>query len=812
LVTTKRGGIDQKSQITYDGSYTFSVNTRFPKFLSGEDYAYWHNKARELDGEVGYYDESEVDKIVNGDPDGMLGDTDWLGSLFKNYGGTQRHNLSVSGGTEKVQYFLGGGVMNQDGILPNTSFKRYSMRSNVDLQVTNDIKVSFSISGRKENTMNPGFSISPNSSYNPITLAIRALPIIPKEYNGLPTATGDGASTYSPLAAVNESGFDKFDRYIFESSSTIEYAVPFIEGLTLKMMFAYDFNFVEQRNFLDSFDVAKYRPALNDYIVTRADGTAENASLFQGSSNGANRLSRPSVEYHKKLGAHDIGALFLYEYHQGNGSSFQAARRDFLLSTIPEMSFAQEDIPNSIKGESSETRIAGYVGRLNYGFSDKYLAEFAFRYDGSYKFHKDYRWGFFPSVSVGWVLSQEDFFKNAFPNIDRFKLRASAGELGSDNLEAFLYKRFFNMTTSPAYAFGTTPSPTYVMYSTNSVPSYDLSWEKTRTCNLGMELVAWNGLLSAELDGFYKYTYDILQSVTGLYPPSLANNFQTIENSGAVDSRGVELLLGHQNKLGDLRYKLSGNVSWARNKVLERTQQDNIPSWKNIIGQPIGGIYGYHATGLYQTEDQLINRPTGPGGVQRLGDLMYEDLNGDGKIDLYDQERIARSPMPEMMFSFSGDFNWKGIDASFQFQGAAICDVLISGLYPNGIMDQTEFARAFYGGGNSPYYLVENSWTPDHTNAQYPRLGESWNGNNGWTSDWWVKDGAYLRLKQLTLGYSIPKRWTSKLEIERLRFYFSGNNLFTWDSLNFLDPEMPSNNNGYYPQQKTYDLGVSVTF
>jgi len=322
----------------------------------------------------------------------------------------------------------------------------------------------------------------------------------------------------------------------------------------------------------------------------------------------------------------------------------------------------------------------------------------------------------------------------------------------------------------------------------------------------------WNGLLNLEIDAFYKYTYDILQGTGGLYPPSISNNYRTIENSGSVSAKGFELIVGHNNTIGDFIYGINGNVSWARNKILKKTQPDNTPSWKNVIGKPIGGIYGFHALGLYQTEEQQINRPTGPGGVQRLGDLMYEDYNGDGKIDWYDQTRIARSAIPEMFFGATVNVQWKNFDLYAHFQGAALCDVIISGLYPDGTMDQTEFARAFYGGGNAPYYLVENSWTPENTNAKYPRLGELWNGNNGWTSDWWVINGSYLRLKQASLGYSIPKNIVSKIHAENLRIYISGTNLLTFDNLKYLDPEMPNNNNGYYPQQKTYSLGINLTF
>ncbi len=810
LVKTKRGSSKGRAQVKYSSSYTFSVNTRFPKFLDGVDYARWHNKARELDGNEGYFSEEEIDKIAHGDPEGKLANTDWLGLLFKDFGGTQQHNLSVLGGDEKVQYFTSGGFMDQEGILPNTDFKRYNLRSNIDMEATKELKLSIDIAGRVEKQDYPGFAIVPNGGFNPITQAIRTYPILPVEYNDLPTAGGGGGSTYSPLAAANKSGFNQNDRSVFESAATLEYQVPFVKGLNLKMFFSFDKDYTEKKNFLTTYNLALYNRATGTYTTVKANGTGTN-SLFQSSSSGQALMSRPTVEYARKFGRHEVSGLFLYEYRQTKGKNLQAQRRNFPLTDIPELPFALEDSPNSISGGSTETRSAGYVGRLDYIYDSKYLAEFSCRYDGSYKFHKDYRWGFFPSVSVGWILSEENFFRAAFPQVDKFKIRASYGELGRDNIDAFLYTRFFSLTTEPAYAFGTTPSPTSVLYTTNSVPSYDLTWEKTRTVNLGLEFAGWKGLLSADLDLFYKYTYDILQEVSGLYPPSIADNYASIKNSGSVDVRGFELVLEHRNTIGAFSYGLNGNFTWARNKVLSRTQNENIPSWQNLIGKPIGGVYGLHALGLYQTEEQLINRPTGPGGVQRLGDLMYEDVNGDGKIDWSDMVRIANSHTPEIMFSFSINAGWKGFDLSAQFQGAAACDVIISGVYPNGTMDQTEFARAFYS-GNSPYYLVEGSWTPENTNAKYPRLGEVWNGNNGWASDWWVVNGAYLRLKNTQIGYTLPKKWMNKIHTQNLRIYVAGTNLFTIDQLDYLDPEMPSNNNGYYPQQKTYSLGLDLTF
>ncbi len=810
LVKTKRGSANDDVTIRYNNNFGFSNNTRFPEFLNGVDYAKWHNRARELDGLNGLYSDADIQKIQNGDPDGKLANTDWLGLLFKDYGLNKQHNISAFGGNQKTQYFISAGLMDQNGIVPNATFKRYNLRSNVDVNIKDQVKLALNVAGRKEDMDHPGFAIGPNVGYNPITQAIRALPIIPETYNGLPAATGSGASTWNPIPAANASGFNKNDRYVFESSMNLSYAIPAVDGLQVSIFGNYDHNFTENRNFLQSYYVNKYNPANGTYARVRADGTSELSSLFQGSSNGSLMTVRPTLQYDKTIDKHSFGALFLYEYRVTNGSSFQASRRDFLINDIPELTFAQEDVANSIRGSSNKTKIAGYVGRFNYAYTDKYLAEFAFRYDGSYKFHSDSRWGFFPSLSLGWVVSKEDFFKSDVVN--SLKLRASAGELGKDNLSEFLYKSFFAFTTEPVYAFGNDPLGTYALYATNSVPSFDLTWEKTRVINAGAEASLFQGKLNAELDVFYKYTYDILQGIAGVYPPSISNNYRTLENSGEVSARGFELALTHNHQINDFRYSIKGNVSWARNKVLKRTQSENVPSWQNIIGQPIGGIYGFNATGLYQTQEQIDNRPTGPGGVQRLGDLMYEDYNGDGKIDTYDQVRIARSATPELMFALSPDFSWKNLHFGFQLQGAALNSVVISGIYPNGVMDQTEFARAFYGEGNAPYYLVENSWTPENTNAQFPRLGEAWNGNNGWTSSWWVYNGAFLRLRQAYLGYSLPKNVIEKLRFKDVRLTVSGTNLLTFDYLKYMDPEMPNNNNGYYPQQRTFSFGIDLSF
>ena len=308
-------------------------------------------------------------------------------------------------------------------------------------------------------------------------------------------------------------------------------------------------------------------------------------------------------------------------------------------------------------GSSGKSAYAAYVGRLNYAYANKYLAEASFRYDGSYKFAKGHRWGFFPSVSLGWVMSEEDFFKDALPKIDYFKLRGSFGIL--------------------AY------------------PNERLTWEKTKSYNLGFDLSAWNGLLGVEFDVFYKYTYDILQSVSNIYPPSLGGHYPSSENTGTFDNRGFEIALKHRNRIGEFSYSLNGNLSYAHNRILSRTQADNTLPWQSVLGSSVGELWGLKALGLYQSEEEIANSPQVSWNTPRVGDIKYADINGDGKIDSNDRIKISRGIRPEMMFALMADANYKGFDLSVQFQGAALCDKMLQYSWQdlNGATDMTPMTR-----------------------------------------------------------------------------------------------------------------------
>lgn len=809
LVTTKRG-TEGKTSINYKGTLTLSHATTLPKFMNGTQYMQWYNLAKKLDGEKPYFTDEEIAMTYNGDPTDGLENTDWQAPLYRTTL-MHQHSLSINGGTNRTKYYISGGFMNQNGFIEGHKNQRGHFRSNIDTKPIEGLNVSLNVAGRIEDYNQPGANTYENQKDNNIVGALLyAAPFVPLEYEGYPTSGYRGGT--NPLYAANHSGFQKKRNVAIETSAKVEYEFPFLKGLKAGMFMSWDWQDVANKSMTYAYKIMQYDISQKTYLLKNSSWLDENGSLSQSDMKMQQLILRPSISYNNTFGKHTVGALFLYEMSQTDTNSMSAARKKFPLFDIPELDFGTDIHPkNGNGGWYNETAYAGYVGRLNYAYANKYLAEFTFRYDGSYKFAKDHRWGFFPSVSLGWVVSEEDFFKELFPDVDYFKLRGSYGILGSDNVDPFLYRRKYDWTLNGG-VFGSNPETQNTLYNSVSYPMEDLTWEKCRSINFGFDLNAWRGLFGIEFDVFYKYTYDILRPISGAYPPSLGGHVPSIENSGAFDNRGFELTLKHANRIGQVSYNVNGNLSFARNKILRMTQADGTLPWKNRLGTSVGDIWGYKALGLYQTQEELDNAPISSHTI-RLGDIRYADIDGDGRLTWNDEVKIARSTMPEMMFSLTADAQWKGFDFSIQFQGAALCDKMLQHEWYNGARDQTPLTRPWYAGwDNAPLYLVENSWRPDNTNAEYPRLSTVASSNSSEISDFWKRNGAYLRLKNITLGYSFPKEWMKKAGVNNLRLFVSGFNLLTFTDFKYLDPESSNVIQGYYPQQRTFTFGVDVTF
>jgi TonB-linked SusC/RagA family outer membrane protein len=448
------------------------------------------------------------------------------------------------------------------------------------------------------------------------------------------------------------------------------------------------------------------------------------------------------------------------------------------------------------------------VTRLNYGYADKYMLQFTSRTDWSSSFLGNKKFGFFPGVSLGWRISEESFVKDHLSFINNLKLRLSWGKLGNDVVAAASYLENYALTSTASVIFGDNG---YQSISPVNVPNKDLKWESNTTYNAGFESVFWNGLLSVEFDGFYKIREDILGPAPSIYPPSIGGNFPSQVNYGTIDVRGFEVVLGHKKKLTkDLNYTINGTFTYADSRYVKWNQSPNTPKNLLVLGNSPGAVYGYMSDGLYQNENDIRYLPKMSDEV-RLGDIKYKDFNGDGKIDNSDRVLIANSTIPKINYGINLDVDYKNFDLTLFFQGAAISDVMLSGTYSAlGYSDGTFFTQAFKWGSNPPKYLVEGSWTPENTDAEYPRLTTQTSSNNASISDFWKRDASYIRLKNAQIGYSFPKVMVKKLKLEAAKIYLSGTNLLTFSKLKYIDPEAPSVNNGYYPQQRVISVGLNV--
>lgn len=814
LVTTKSGSRSSHATISYDGSTTLTQNTRMAELLDAEGYIYWDNKARELDGEEPRWTQERISRLME---DGMYGDTDYLSLIFKKFGTMSQHNVSASGGTEKFKYYSSIGYMDQRGILRRSDFQRYNIRANIDATLAKGLKYNINLSGRHSKKSACILRPEVQAWANPITTAFNALPFLINEYEGLPLGnTYGGGVGNTPDAQLNLSGTTTSWNYEFNSRMGLEYdftGIDALKGLKIGVFGGYDFNMALTRNFSRNYEIWCYDLKTGD--LTKTNCPEFNTKVFgKGTSMSWRYNLRPQISYDRTFGRHTVSALALFEKTKYYNDNIWASVKNFVADAPLDIDRGIEVIGRP-SGNYNFAGDVGFAGRVNYSYDGRYIAEFSFREAATYIFAPEKRWGFFPSLSLGWTLSKEDFFKDRVSWVDHLKLRASIGQMGSNDCSPYLYLRNYR-ATYPGFVAGFGGRPVGAFYTSGYVHK-DLTWSHMTSYNAGFEARLLKNKLSLEFDWFYKYTDRILDAAGGnIYPPSLGGNHPSWTNSGKMDDRGFELTVQHDNWLSNgFNYSVRGMVSWARNKLLWRTLADDHPSYRKQLGEPIGQCYGFKYAGLFQSQEEVDNAPAAPSGHKGVGEIKFVDVNGDGKLTRdQDYVKLGRPSLPELNYSLNLEMSWKGVGLSALFYGVAICDYRISGLYNNGHTDGTLYTRPFYGAGNTFKYVVERAWTPDHTQTKYPRLhaGNNYNSNNDNFNDLWVVNGAYFRLKDLHLSYTLPSRAARMIGLSRAQIYLAGNNLFTLTEFKYLDPESPGLNNGYYPQQKTYSLGLNLTF
>lgn len=812
LITTKKGTLGA-AKIAYDGSNTWTQNTAMPEMLDAADYMYWHNKARAMDNLTPIWTADIQNKVMQNDSTSIWGQIDWMDKVFR-AGNTQQHNISASGGTERTRYFTSLGYMNQDGTLLNTEFRRINLRTNLDVEVAKKLKLTVNASAYRADRHWPGTGISSQGEFNPIRQAINSIPIIKDYYQGLPTAWNGAVYNVNGYAALTESGYKNMSAWNFDTNVKLEYDFAGLSStlrdLKVSIFGAYNYTNTVNMDYDRFYQLYTINQYFNE-VVSGASGYSQDNVFTKSASWGDGYLWRPEINFNRSFGVHSVSALFLFEAKKNSSNTMTGMKRGYYSDEPVDLSLGSTLPENPISG--SHVFSGGqtsYVGRVNYVYDNRYIAEAAFRYDGTYIFAPGNQWGFFPSASVAWVVSNEKFFKVS-ETISNLKLRASFGKTGNDNVSPFQHNALFGLSNN-SMIFGDRALGQF--YSINPYLYRNLRWASTDNYNVGFDIDLWGQKLGVEFNAFYKLTKDILESQSGNYPSSLGGYFPSYVNSGKVANRGFELSIKHANTISeDWSYHVRADVAFAKNKVLSRIVADNRPNYRSLIGESIGVRYGFNALGLFQSQEEIDQYPAAPSGFIRLGDLKYMDVNGDGIISSeFDYVRTGYGAIPEFNFAFNMGVQYKNLSLSMLWQGVSHVDYELSGVYNSGVVASTVYTEYFPANGNSPYYLVDGAWTPEKTNAQYPRLSSTPNGNNAWQSSWWVMNGEYLRLKNLNVSFSLPEKILTKTPFSNVNVFIAGSNLLTFSHFKYVDPESPSVSNGYYPQQKTYSLGLNVTF
>ena len=837
IITTKRG-VKEKTSITYDGSYGLSMNANFPKFMDGPQFAYYYNMADMMDqlasGAITdrsqytpYFTSENIAAMTNGDPTDGWDNVDYISKVFGT-GVTQKHNITVTGGNDKARYYTSLGFLDQKGNIDNFGYKRYNLRSNIDSDITSRLHFKLGLSGTVASRHTPGYaSGGTDGGYYEqgwLSIANQTIvmhPYLPETYNGLYTSTikKNTSLPQSPLAAIYESGYKKYRSVDLSANATLAYDIPGVEGLQAKISGVYDWS----NSYSKLLNTPYSTMAFIDGSYSKQNdprGIADGINIGEGSSYWQQMVGQASLEYAGQFGKHGLEALALMEVRETKSNSLAAYAKNLPFSSLPEIN---QGIPtnNPVSGSSGATRSVGGVFRLKYNYADRYLVELSGREDGSYLFSgmDKYRWGFFPSASVAWRMSNEEFLKPVGWLSD-LKLRASVGMLGNDGVPeyAFLstYSRYGYDVIYRDASGNTSVNPAY---RPDVVPSLDLSWERYLSYNVGFDATLWNGKLSIEADAFYNYTYDILSGQSSGFPASMGGYYPTYVNYPAIDAKGVDLLLTHKNQFllagKPFFYSVTGSITYSKTRWIKYKDNPEVNENRKLVGKTYGAITGWLSDGLFQSEEEIDNSAWW-GSRPNVGDIKFVDINGDGKIDYDDWGYFGRSNRPELTFGLNLNFEWNGFDFNAQFTGGALFDVSLTGTYYNGYDDNTIWTQTFKEGGNSPLYLVENAWSIDNPDGTFPRLtlgSTGHGGDNGLSCSFWWRDGKYVRLKSAQLGYTFPKNWFDWLGVSSLRVFAEGQNLFTIDGLpEGIDPESPGVNNGYYPQQRLVMGGVTLTF
>ena len=799
LITTKRGN-KGKPQLSYSGNVAMTSFTDIRENMRAYEYAQAFNEARKYDSYVSgsytpKFSAEELEHYRTGDDPIFYPDVDWYDLMLKDHAITTQHNVNVSGGIDKVRYFASLGYYHQDGMFAPTQvvegyntqsgYERFNFRSNIDFEVNKYLSFKVNLASQMDTRTGAGNDGQTSSIMN--SIAITNPMSTPGIVDGKIVTLG--TSTNNPMQAFYENGYRKDYRNHLTGSVGFNLKIPGVKGLALKGTVSYE-NYYQQIQKFAKNPFVKYTLRRNDDGELIFQPTGMENPFTASTTHARNR--RTYVEF----GVNYDFTLF----------------KDHQFTTLLLYNQTKRHVPNA--KYNVPYAYQGIVGRLTYDYKRRYMFEFNMGYNGTENFAEGRRFGFFPAFSAGWTLSEEPFFPKQ-KILTYFKIRGSYGEVGNDKIGG---ERFLYMPTAyvgdRTYYLGDINSgnTSYNTVSEGTIGNPLVTWERAKKSNVGIEATMWDNHIRLNADFFIEKRNDILANRNTI--PVLFGGKPSAMNLGKMKNSGFDADITFRGMVKDFNYWVKANYTYAHNEIEYMDEVTNQWTYKNKTGQRLDQYFGLICDGIYNTWEEVNdpNRPKSSWNNNRIqpGDLIYRDINGDGIIDYDDTVPIGYSNFPEVTYGFSFGGDWKGFDLSVLFQGSTNVSLEVSRLYKWG------FNENF----SAPVNFRE-SWSQERYEQglpiSYPHLseGDAVQKHNYQSSSFWTRDASYLRLKNVEIGYTLPKKWTQKLHITSVRIYANGSNLITWTDLpSGIDPETANMgaNKEAYPLTKIYNFGLNIKF
>ena len=789
LVTTKKGS-KKAATLKYDGYVGWQSPTSLPDYLPSHEYADLYNKALVNEGKSPAYTADEIEKFRNGsDPDNYP-NTDWLGLFYKDKGFQHSHRAEVSGGSETTTYMFSLGYLGQDGIIENSDFQRYNLRGNINTKI-NKFSAGVNFSYTYGNTNEPVSSWT-GDLYQIFRQINRIAPFVPYKYsNGYYGYIADG----SPMAWVESGSIHNQKYYTTRAVGNVGYEI--IKGLKIQEVIGYEHTGSSDEKFLKDIQYYNWK-------------TGE-PSQYQGPNSQTDDREdymmlnlQTLLTYNNTFGKHTVGALagFSQEYSRRDWTI--GKRINFLNNDLWELNAGSPD-GQTAEGSANEYALRSFFGRVTYDYDNKYLFEANVRRDGTSRINRDTRWGTFPSFSAAWRIINEPFMESTRDVLSDLKLRAGWGklgnqQLGTDNRKAIEFYPYQSVLSQKNYAFGSKVNQGVAPV---DGANNDLKWETSKTTNIGLDMGFLQNMFTLTVDAYWKKTYDILMKL----PVSTLYGLEApYQNAGEVTNKGIEMQLGYKYANKDFTFNATANVAYNKNEVTN-LHNDGAKIWDGYKfkqeGRPINSFGGYEVLGIFTDEDDLKNSAVINREQAGLGDLKYKDQNNDGVIDA-DDRVVLGDRDPHYLFGITLNGAWKGFDFSVFLQGVGKRNYILNGPSIRPLSDQ----------GKGPAFEHQlDYWTEDNRAAKYPRLLEATSslGFNHMTSDYWMINAGYLRMKNLQVGYNFSSDLLKNTGFSNIRLYFSANNLFTIS--NFTPGYDPETLDAFtYPLSRTYSFGLNLQF